>query len=76
MDRLTIEVREKGKSYGVPGELIETIKRKPWMETIGNFNPMFCRYKGKREIVKSFDGDISDPFRRDESYLKTLYIEV
>jgi hypothetical protein len=71
-----IEVRLKGKRYGEPGELIEIIQRAPWCEAIGNFNPMFCRYKGKRELVQSLAGDISDPFRRDETYLKTLYIEV
>lgn len=74
--KLKIEVRRKGKHYGEPGELIETIFRKPWCEAIGNFNPMFCRYKGKRELVSSKEGDLSDPFRREENYLKMLYIEV
>ena len=40
------------------------------------FPPIFCRYKGKRELVSSEEGDLSDPFRREESYLSRLYIEV
>lgn len=74
--KVIIEVRRKGTRYGEPGELIETITRVPWCEAIGNFNPMFCRYKGKRVLVSSKDGDLSDPFRRTKEYLKTLYIEV
>ncbi len=54
----------------------KTISRKPWLECIGNFNPMFCTYKGERMLVHSDSGDLSDPFRREESYLKTLFIEV
>ena len=69
MEKQTIQVR-KGS------EVIETIKRKVWLEAIGNFNPMFCRYRKSRCLVKSEEGDISDPFRREESYLKTLYIDL
>jgi len=76
MEKQLIYVREKGNRYGEPGVVIKTIKRKVWLEEIGNFNPMFCRYNGKRTLVMSTDGDISDPFRRELSYLKTLYIEV
>jgi hypothetical protein len=75
MIKHSIEVRVKG-DYLRPGRLIKTIRRKPWLEAIGNFNPMFCRYEGKVVRVNSLEGDISDPFRREESYLKTLYIEV
>lgn len=53
----------------------EIIYRKIWGESIGNFNPIFCMYKNKKCLVKSMDGDISDPFRREEYYLKSLYIE-
>ena len=74
--KLKIEVRRKGVRFREPGELIEIIFRKPWCEAIGNFNPMFCRYHGKRELVSSKDGDLSDSFRRTVEYLKTLYIEV
>jgi hypothetical protein len=72
----TIRVCRKGESYGEPGELIEVIKRKLWAEQIGNFNPIFCRYKGKRTLVQSLEGDLSDPFRREKSYLTKLFIEV
>jgi hypothetical protein len=72
-----ISVREKGERYLEPGKEIETIKRVLRAESIGNFNPIFCTYKGdKRVLVHSLEGDISDPFRSGESYLKTLYIEV
>jgi len=76
MEKQVINVHKKGTSYGVPGEFVETIKRKCWAEQIGNFNPIFCRYKGKRKIVQSLSGDLSDPFRREESYLEKLYIEI
>lgn len=76
MKKQIIEVREKGTKYNEPGKLIKIIHRKVWLECIGNFNPMFCRYNKKRELVKSLAGDISDPFRRTDEYLNTLYIEV
>ncbi len=76
MVKTSIEVRKKGEGFRNPGKLIETIKRKIWSEAIGNFNPIFCHYKGKRTLIQSMKGDVSDPFRRDESYLETLYIEV
>jgi len=58
------------------GEAIKTIERKVWAEAIGNFNPIFCRYNKKRTLVHSEAGDVSDPFRREESYLSSLYINV
>jgi len=76
MNKQTIRVCHKGQNYGTPGELIKVIKRKVWLEAIGNFNPMFCRYNYKRTLVRSEEGDISDPFRVRESYLSSLYIEV
>ena len=77
MNQQTIQVREKGEHYGEPGKIIETIRRKCWAEAIGNFNPIFCQYKeNHRCLVKSMEGDLSDPFRRKESYLTSLYIEV
>lgn len=54
---------------------IKIIKRKLWAEMFGNFNPIFCRYNKQRYLVKSEQGDLSDPFRRKESYLTSLYIE-
>ncbi len=74
--KYTIRVCHKGENYGTPGELIAVIKRKPWFEQIGNFNPMFCRYKGKRCLVQSGAGDLSDPFRREENYKETFFIEI
>ena len=70
MKKVRIEVLDKS------GKLIEVIYCKTWMESIGNFNPMFCRYNGRRTLVQSKEGDISDPFRRGESYLNSLYITI
>lgn len=70
-----IAVCKKG-NYPDPGEVIKIITRKPWFEAIGNFNPMFCRYQGKRCLVRSQAGDLSDPFRRDVSYAESFFIEV
>ncbi len=75
-----IQVRQyaEGRTHHTSDQynVVETISRKPWLECIGNFNPMFCRYKGQRTLVHSDSGDLSDPFRREEGYLKTLFIEV
>lgn len=62
----TIQVRD---AIGKP---CKTIRRVLRAEMIGNFNPLFCTYQNKTWLVKSDDGDLSDPFRRDESY--TLFI--
>ena len=43
-------------------------------ENIGNFCPCFCQYKGQKRLVSSEEGDISDPFRADITYLKSLFI--
>ena len=70
-----IQVRKKvaGKLYF---EAWGYIWRVPWSEPIGNFNPMFCQFQNKRTLVQSEHGDLSDPFRRDESYAETLYVEL
>lgn len=57
------------------GQKIKTIKRVLRAENIGNFSPIFCRYRGKRTLVESGKGDLSDPFRRDMDYLKYLFIQ-
>jgi hypothetical protein len=57
-------------------EVVGTIKRKCWFEQIGSLNPMFCTYKGQRTLVHSDAGDLSDPFWREESYLKSLFIRI
>ncbi len=71
MKKQTIQVRFKPT-----GKIINTIKRVLRAEQIGNFCPIFCTYKGKRTLVKSEEGDLSDPFRRTESYVQSLFIEV
>ena len=53
-----------------------TIDRALRAEQIGNFNPIFCTYKGKRTLVHSDEGDLSDPYRRDESYAKSFFIKI
>ena len=57
-------------------QLLNIIMRKLKFEQIGNFCPAFATYKGKEYLVNSEEGDLSDPFRADESYLKSLYITV
>ena len=71
-----IEVRKKGTQWKEPGELIKTIYRTLHFKSIGNFNPAFCTYNKKRLSVSSKEGDLSDPFRREKSYLNSLYIEI
>lgn len=66
--KLLVQVRTSGQT-------VQTIKRKLYAEQIGNFNPLFCRFAGKTYLVKSDEGDLSDPFRRDESYKASLFIE-
>ncbi len=56
-------------------ELVDTVKRELRAKQVGNFNPLFCTYKGKERLVRS-DGDLSDAFWREESYLKSLFITV
>lgn len=68
-----IQVRIKLADKTIP---FKTIKRKVRAEQIGNFCPLFCTFLGKQRLVKSDAGDLSDPFRRDESYAKSFYIEV
>jgi hypothetical protein len=55
---------------------VETVKLTLRAEQCGNFNPIFCKYKGKRTLVHSDEGDLSDPFRREESYAKSLFISI
>jgi hypothetical protein len=54
---------------------LATVNRKLYAIQIGNFCPVFCRYQGKTYQVQSKHGDLSDPFRADETYLETLYID-
>jgi hypothetical protein len=78
----TIEVREVAAGHSLydssaPYVVREHIKRKLRAEQIGNFNPLFCRYRGNnRVLVHSAEGDLSDPFRREPSYARSLFIRV
>ena len=74
--RIAVFKKDASLKYGETGDLIDIIYRKPWIEQFGNFNPMFCRYKKEHHLVQSRAGDISDPFRAEEHYLNSLYIEV
>ena len=58
------------------GKAIARVSRRLHTEQIGNFSPIFCTFQGKSRLVKSRSGDLSDPFRREDSYLNSLYIEV
>ncbi len=76
----TIQVRrylDGNSQYGSNNkhEVLETIQRKVYGDTLGNYNRFACRYHGKTHLVHSDKGDIGDPFRADESYLETLFIE-
>lgn len=75
MKKVKIQVRIK-RRICYPGHVLGNIKRKLKVEQVGNFSPVFCIYHGKKHLVRSAEGDLSDPFRRDESYLDTLYIEL
>lgn len=53
-----------------------TVHRQLRSECIGNFNPVFCTIGGQRRLVQSDKGDLSDPFRAEESYLESLFVVV
>ena len=80
--RFKIQVRQVAPGYSLfdsnaPYTVVETIERVLYAEQCGNFNPVFCSYKNcHRTLVHSEHGDISDPFRRDDTYLTSLYIRV
>lgn len=56
--------------------VIGNIRRVIRAEQIGNFNPLFARFKGKDRLVRSDAGDMSDPFRREESYAASFFIAI
>ena len=51
-----------------------TIRRKLYVDQVGNFNRIACRFVKKTYIVHSEAGDLGDPFRADTTYLNRLYI--
>jgi hypothetical protein len=80
MKKETIQVRNyNGKRYAFPAvtpEILGSVSRRLYSMACGNFNPVYCRYQRKTYLVQSEAGDISDPFRADDSYLKTLFIDI
>jgi hypothetical protein len=80
MKKQNIEVRNyNGKRFAFPAvtpEILGVVSRRIYSMSCGNFNPVYCRYQLKTYLVHSEAGDISDPFRSDSSYLKTLFIDL
>ena len=80
MKKQNIQVRNYNgahhSSRTVTPEIIGSISRKVYAIACGNFCPVYCRYLGKTYLVHSESGDLSDPFRAEESYLKTLFIDI
>ena len=80
--KYTIQVRKVDAGFSLydssaPFTVVESVQRAIRSEAIGNFNPCFCSYKEDRRcLVHSEQGDMSDPFRREDSYLTTLYIRI
>lgn len=72
---MTGRKRHQIKVYTHDDQFIETIKRVLTFVVLGNWNPAYCVYKREKYQVHSVHGDMSDPFRRDESYLDSLYIK-
>lgn len=57
------------------GKPIALIIRVVWCEQIGNFTPVFCRYKGKRQLVESDELDLDDPMRcNKDDHIGKLFI--
>lgn len=74
----SVQVRRyQHDQYGIKTthEVVEIIKVALRTEAIGNFNPVFCTYRGRRTLVHSDAGDLSDPFRVLPEYALSLFIE-
>ncbi len=67
--RHTIAIYIDGKPTG------KTVERRIHTCQIGNFNPLFCWYGRKVQLVQTQDGDISDPFRVTAEMFDKLYID-
>jgi hypothetical protein len=77
MKKYTIQLRHYGGQSHYTSDTFTKmgeIKLRLYAEQCGNFNPIFCSYKGAWYLVHSDEGDTSDPFRREESYAKTFFI--
>lgn len=58
------------------GTLVEMIKRQVRTESIGNFCPIFCTYKGKRCLVESDELHLDDPIRCvEEDHVNNMFIQ-
>ena len=67
--KFAVQVRNGDKS------LVETIQVALRGECIGNFNPVFCTYKGRKRLVESEASHLDDPFRsREEDHVGKLFI--
>lgn len=70
-EKIRIEVRDE------KNEVKEIIHRKVWTESIGNFQPVFCRYMNARHLVQSDELHLGDPLRCNESdHINHLFIRV
>lgn len=55
--------------------LIKTIRVRVWSESIGNFMPVFCKYRGRRRLIESDALDLDDPFRcQVEDHVNKMFI--
>lgn len=70
-EKLRIEVRDElNQVKGI-------IYRKVWSESIGNFQPVFCRYMNARHLVQSDELHLDDPLRCNKSdHIDHLFIRV
>ena len=57
------------------GSVVRTIKVVLRAESMGNFNPVFCTYKGRRCLVESDELHLDDPFRcREEDHVGRMFV--
>ena len=74
--RDNIREKESYRTNAPAFRLINTVKRCVYCDTVGNYNRFAARYNGKTYLVQSDEGDLGDPFRANESYLSSLYIDL
>lgn len=53
---------------------VETITRRLYVDQVGNFNRVACRFHGRTYLVHSVHGDLGDPFRATQSYFSGLFL--
>ena len=73
-------MKTKKKKYEIDvmleNKVVMTISRVLTARACGNFNPIYCRFNSAEYLVNSREGDLSDPFRREESHLNSLFINL